>query len=684
MSENSVHREPNSLIHEVSPYLLQHAYNPVQWLPWNTETFSYATESQKPVFLSIGYSTCHWCHVMERESFEDEEVAEILNQHFIPIKVDREERPDIDAVYMEVCQALTGHGGWPLTIVMTPDKKPFFAGTYFPKNTYGNRIGLIQLLENIVQIWNTRRGELVDSAESIFSTLIEYQQKKSPITSLDNSVFDKTIETIINNYDEQYGGMRRVPKFPTAHLYILLLRLWHKTKNDKCLEIVENTLTKMYLGGIWDQVGYGFHRYSTDREWLLPHFEKMLYDQAMMLRLSAEVYHCTKKELYKTICYNIIEYVKENLLSPEGYLYSAEDADSEGVEGKFYLWSTDEVHRLLEPDDAEFFISAFNLKDEGNFYDEATHEKNGTNIPHCIHEFDNNEDRDRFNKVRLNLNRERKKRIKPLLDDKVLTDWNALFVSSVAYAGRVFNDENLTDLAINILNAVHLNLTSEGMVFHRFRNSKRDIPAFLDDYACLAFASWELYQTTQKSEYLDKANSFVLNIIENFYDEENGGFFTESKGHVETPFGRQKNEYDGAIPSGISISCYVIARLGVILQEKRYMEAVIKTLSLYSEGVLRNPESYAFLLISLDYVLSSRKEVVITVPKNDYSTYEAMLTVIKAQYQPNAILLSNYYSDLPEHYNMKSESNESTVFVCENYTCNKPLTTMVEIEEYFS
>lgn len=684
MMSNKNHREPNALIHEVSPYLLQHAYNPVQWFGWNEQTFQRAEIEQKPIFLSIGYSTCHWCHVMEHESFEDSDVAELLNKNFISIKLDREERPDIDAVYMEVCQALTGHGGWPLTIVMTPQKKPFFAGTYFPKESRHNRIGLIQLLTNIVQLWQTKRNDITDSAENIFQSLLRYHENRYETFTLDNSIFSSVIEVITENYDEQFGGMKRTPKFPTPHVYLLLLRLWKKTKNEKCLQIVEHTLKAMYAGGIYDRIGHGFHRYSTDKEWLLPHFEKMLYDQAMLLRLYAEAFHATRNELYKNIALNIIEYVKECLYSEHGCLYSAEDADSEGEEGKFYVWTVEEIRSILHESDAEYFISICNLKDNGNFFDEATHQKNGANIPHFSLDSVDTIDFSRFESIRKTLKEYRSKRQRPFLDDKVLTDWNALFVSSLAYAARIFNNADLKKFSVDLFDSLEQKVIRNGQVYHRFRDDKLDIPAFLDDIACLAFATWEMYQLTLKSEYLTKTIKYADILTEEYYDEENGGFFTETLLSVQTPFGRQKNEYDSALPSGTSIACYVLSRLALLLQNTHYNQCVHKTLMLYSQGMATNPSSYAFMLISLDYIYSYKREIVIANTEQNEEFFQKTFSMINKIYEPNTIILSNGNNNLPAHYTEYSRDSKPSVYVCENYSCYKPMFSINEIESFFA
>ncbi len=371
---------PNRLINEKSPYLLQHAHNPVQWYPWGDEAFNKARDENKPVFLSIGYSTCHWCHVMEKESFEDNDVAELLNEFFVPVKVDREERPDIDGIYMTVCQLLTGSGGWPLTIIMTPDKKPFFAGTYFPKENRFGRSGIVDILKRIEHIWKTRRDDVNKSAEEITAALQNIsRQNSSSDVSID--LLDNTYNDLSRRHDSLHGGFGNAPKFPTPHNLLFLLRYWKRTGDANALEIVEKTLLEMRKGGIYDHIGFGFHRYSTDQKWLVPHFEKMLYDQALIAPVYIEVYQATGNSFYKETAEEIFAYVLRDMTSPEGAFYSAEDADSEGVEGKFYLWTEDEIRHLLK-EDAELFIKTFSILKEGNWIDPMHGSADGTNIIH--------------------------------------------------------------------------------------------------------------------------------------------------------------------------------------------------------------------------------------------------------------------------------------------------------------
>lgn len=427
----------NKLINENSPYLLQHAHNPVNWYPWCEEAFEKATKEDKPIFLSIGYSCCHWCHVMEKESFEDEEVAEILNKHYISIKVDREERPDIDSVYMKFCQAYSGSGGWPLSILMTPDKKPFFAATYIPKHSKYGLAGFVELLNSIKETWEFKREEVLNAGNRAQEALI--RSEELDIKSINEDKFiDSVMRNLHNVADFTYGGFGDKPKFPSPHNLLFLLRYWKKDENEHLLKIIEKTLDSMYKGGIFDHLGFGFSRYSVDEKWLVPHFEKMLYDNALLSYTYCEAYEATKNPLYKRIVENIFTYILRDMTSHDGGFYSAEDADSEGVEGKFYVFSPDEVKSVLGEEDGERYCKLFDITEKGNF--------EGKNIPNLINtslsEIDTPKIQKEINNLREKLYRFREKRVHPFKDDKILTSWNGLMIASLSYAGRVFDNKN--------------------------------------------------------------------------------------------------------------------------------------------------------------------------------------------------------------------------------------------------
>ena len=480
--------KPNALINEKSPYLLQHAYNPVNWMPWSKEAFNKSIAENKPVFLSIGYSTCHWCHVMEKESFEDEDVAKILNDSFISIKVDREERPDIDHIYMKVCQLMTGSGGWPLSVFLTPGKKPFFAGTYFPKENKYGRIGFKELLNRIKDLWIDKQNELTNNAEEITSALTDnYSSNHNRESGKD--IILSSFKNLKRLYDVENGGFGSAPKFPSPHNLLFMLRYWKKYREPAALEMVDQTLTKMRMGGIFDQIGFGFHRYSTDSKWLVPHFEKMLYDQAMLIMAYSEAYQATKKNLFRSSVDEIIEYLKTNLLSPEGGFYSAEDADSEGEEGKFYVWSLTEINNLLNADEAELFSKTYNITERGNFKDESTGIMNGSNIPHLTKPVEDDNEKKLLNSIRQKLISVRNKRVHPFKDDKILTDWNGLMIAALSTAANVFDNEKYLTLALKCKEFIFSKMiTGNNELLHRYRNNESGINANLDDYSGFALS----------------------------------------------------------------------------------------------------------------------------------------------------------------------------------------------------
>jgi len=462
MITNNSNDDKNHLANEKSPYLLQHADNPVDWYPWGEEAFTKAKEEDKPIFLSIGYSTCHWCHVMEEESFEDTAVANLMNDAFVCIKVDREERPDIDNIYMTVCQLLTGGGGWPLTIIMTPDKKPFFAGTYFPKESRFGRQGLMELIPQLKDAWKNQRDKILKSAGEV-TQLLESYTGDAAGTELDESTLNLTYNQLLERYDKQFGGFGTAPKFPTPHHLLYLLRYWKRTGNEKALEMVENTLRSMRRGGIYDQVGFGFHRYSTDFQWHLPHFEKMLYDQALLAIAYTEGYQATGKREYRNTAEEIFTYVLRDMTSPKGGFYSAEDADSEGEEGKFYLWSDAELRNVLGAKDADRFIKIFNVEATGNFVDQSMGDKTGTNILYLKKTTGeiSAELKIPLEKVEIFINssreklfKHREKRIHPYKDDKILTDWNGLMISALAKGSQVFNEPRYEIAARNAVDFI--------------------------------------------------------------------------------------------------------------------------------------------------------------------------------------------------------------------------------------
>lgn len=478
-----------------------HADNPVDWYPWGDEAFEKAREEDKPIMLSVGYSTCHWCHVMERESFSDPEVAEILNEDFVSIKVDREERPDVDSIYMDVTQAMTGRGGWPNTVFLTPDRDPFFAGTYFPKEGRFGRPGLMELLPQLADAWKNRRADVLQSARRATEVLSQ-NTTMAPAPAPDDETLLTAYRQLASRYDETYGGFGSAPKFPSPHNFYFLLRHWRRTNDAKALEMVEHTLTEMRYGGIFDQVGFGFHRYSTDEQWLLPHFEKMLYDQALLALAYVETYQATGEDFYKDTAEEIFTYVLRDMTSEEGGFYSAENADSEGEEGLFYIWTSEEFEDVLGRDDGRLMARLYNFESGGNFVDESTREKTGRNILYLGEPLkDRAEELDvsyeglqqKVSAARAKLFAAREKRIHPLKDDKILTDWNGLMIAALAKAGRAFGDPKYTEAAERATGFVLRDLREDdGRLLHRYRRGDAALPGLLEDYAYLVWGLLEL------------------------------------------------------------------------------------------------------------------------------------------------------------------------------------------------
>lgn len=679
----------NHLQNELSPYLLQHKNNPVDWYPWCDEAFELAKNLNKPIFLSIGYSTCHWCHVMEKETFNDPESAKILNEVFVCIKVDREERPDIDAVYMQICQMLTGSGGWPLTIIMTPNKEPFFAGTYFPKNSLHGRIGVIELAQKVKELWQNQPETIVNATKEILIKINKFENTYT-ISGIDDTIFDSAFNELMQSFDNQYGGFSNSIKFPIPHNLTFLLRYFQKSKKNLALQMCEKTLEFMSRGGIYDHIGYGFHRYSTDIYWLVPHFEKMLYDQALLIIAYTEAYQLTKKNDYKRIAEEVIQYVIRDIRSDKGGFYSAEDADSEGEEGKFYLWSYDEiVNNLTNP---EIFIDAFGILPDGN-YSENNFGKSNKNI---IHRKKTNEELakkynlaieeiDTYIKKSLtNLLKIRNKRIHPFKDDKILTDWNSLMISALSKAGAVFKNQNYIEFAKSAEEFISKNLiTNKGELLHRFRNGKSSINATLDDYAFLIWAEIELYEATLLYQYLEKAKTLTDIMIELFNDKNNGGFFLSSKLEDPLPV-KIKEVYDGAMPSGNSVALFNLIRLWKYYQLPEYKRTIEASLSFFSYKLNQNPSAYTHFLSSLLLYFAPSIEIIIVNDKKDDQIQE-ILNLINEYFIPNKIIFfkelncSNKNFEFLDNY--KKINNKPTIYLCSNYSCKKPTDNFEELKE---
>ncbi len=678
----------NRLINQKSPYLLQHAHNPVNWYAWSDEAFEDARTKNKPILLSIGYATCHWCHVMEKETFEDEEAAKYLNDTFICIKVDREERPDIDAVYMAACQMLTGSGGWPLTIFMTPDKKPFFAGTYIPKHSRLGQPGIVELCQQVKSIWQSQNNRILSSAVKIASSLSK-AFLFSPSDDPDVSVLDQAYSQLESGFNERFGGFERAPKFPTPHRLLFLLRCFHRTGNPHALEMVCKTLTAMRLGGIWDHVGFGFHRYSTDPEWLLPHFEKMLYDQALIAITYLEAYQLNKDPFYAQTANEIFTYVLRDMTSEQGGFFAAEDADSEGKEGKFYIWTIKEFRQVLGNADSSVWERIFNLQADGNFYDEASGRKTGTNIMHLKRlptqlaaEAGLTEDEWalQFKKIRKKLFGVREQRIHPLKDDKILTDWNGLMIAALARGGRVLENSDYTRAAQKAAQFILTIMRDANQrLFHRYRESEAAIQAQANDYAFFIWGLLELYQTTFEPAYLEDAINLQQQMINDFGDTESGGFYSNTRENHELPV-RPKELYDGAIPSANSVSLFNLLCMAKMTGDPKWQEIAHTHIRAFAGTVKAQPTAFTFFLLGLDFALNPGQEVVITGEPEAKDTRE-LLAALNLNFLPNQVTLvkSNRYAKQLANIagytdGLQVVQGKAIAHVCRGHSCTDPTT----------
>lgn len=692
-----INRHRNRLILEKSPYLLQHADNPVDWYPWGPEAFEKAQQDDKPIFLSIGYSTCHWCHVMERESFEDAEVASLMNETFVSIKVDREERPDIDMVYMTVSQMMTGSGGWPLTIIMTPDKEPFFAATYIAKETRFGRVGMLGLIPQIKELWSTRRADVLSSASQIASAL-QRTSPDAPSEELGEPVLHLAYQQLAGQFNEQHGGFGSAPKFPTPHNLLFLLRHWKRTGSENALAMVEKTLQEIRRGGIYDHVGFGFHRYSTDSQWLVPHFEKMLYDQAMLAMAYAETYQATGKEEYAKTAGEIFAYVLRDMTAPEGGFYSAEDADSEGKEGKFYLWTYGEIRQVLTTEEADMVVRVFNIEGDGNFVEQATGRTTGSNILHLTKSLEelasylkmSEQDlQQRLEGIRQKLFAYREERIHPQKDDKILTDWNGLMVAALAKGAQVFDEPQYARAAERAVDFILENMrTPDGRLLHRHRDGQGALPSHVDDYAFLIWGLLELYETTFEVGYLQTALELNGDLIQHFWDDSNGGFyFTADDG--ERLLVRQKEVYDGAVPSGNSVMMLNLLRLGRITANSDFEEKAARIGRAFSGNVKHLPWAYTQLMVAVDFAVGSSYEVVIAGDSQGDDARE-MLKAIRRRFIPDKVVIlrptEQESSGIDQiapftKYYQSSVDGKATAYVCVNYNCKLPTTDISEMLE---
>ncbi|MGC2235345.1 MAG: thioredoxin domain-containing protein [Pyrinomonadaceae bacterium] len=669
----------NNLINETSPYLLQHAHNPVEWFAWGEDAFAKAKAGDKPVLLSIGYSACHWCHVMEHESFEDEETARIMNEHFVSIKVDMEERPDVDRIYMDFVQLTTGRGGWPLNVFITPDKLPFFGGTYFPPDRRYNMPSFQQILVSVAEAWQTKRDELLHSANDVLGEMRRIGVAELAPAALNTDQLDSSFLSFTRTFDASNGGFGGAPKFPPSMSLEFLLRYYKRAGDENALEIVKKTCEKMAHGGIYDQLGGGFHRYSVDAVWLVPHFEKMLYDNAQLIRIYLHLFQATKDEFYKRIAIETLEYVKREMLDERGAFYSTQDADSEGVEGKFFVWTPQEIEEILGETDARIFNFYYDVSEEGNF-----EEKNILNVNYTldatakalkISEEKLTESLERGRKM---LFEEREKRIKPFRDEKVLTAWNGLMLAAFSEAAAILQSEDYLTIARTNADFVLENLQKDGYLLRTWKDGQAKLNAYLEDYANFADGLTELYQASGEVKYLREAKRLTDLMIAEFWDEEAGAFYFTANNHEELLI-RTKDFYDNATPSGNSVAADVLLKLSKLLADDRYEKFAVTVLRLVAPQIRRFPQAFGRALSAIEFYLSPTKEIVIVGEKGNELERE-----VRREYLPQkvVVLSGNPAKDsefIPLLKDRESIGDKPTAFVCENFVCQKPVTTVEDL-----
>jgi uncharacterized protein YyaL (SSP411 family) len=678
-------RMANRLAQETSPYLLQHKNNPVDWYPWSEEAFERARAEDKPVLLSVGYSACHWCHVMERESFEDEATAEIMNENFVNIKVDREERPDVDSIYMSAVQAMTHHGGWPMTVFMTPDGAPFYAGTYFPPVPSRGMPSFKQVLLSLAEAYKNRRDEVLRSAEGVREYLQAATGASVPQVGISGELFTRAASSLVGQIDHRFGGFGGAPKFPQAMNLEVLLRYYKRTNDRAALTDLELTLREMANGGIYDQLGGGFHRYSVDEYWLVPHFEKMLYDNALLARLYLEAYQATGDAFYRRIAEETLDYVARDMTAPEGGFYSAEDADSEGVEGKFYVWTPGEIEGALDPDEARLAIRFWDVTESGNF--------EGKNIlyvprpPEAVAaEFDISTEElwEKIVVIRQKLFAEREKRVRPGRDEKVLAAWNGLMLRAFSFAARVLEREDYRRIAEKNASFILEKLRVDGRLRRSYKDGRPRFNGYLEDYACIADGLVALYEATFETRWLAEARAVADAILKLFWDEKRGAFYDTSADHEELVT-RPRDVYDSAAPSGNSVAVDVLLKLSVILDHEDYRRRAEAVLEGLSGAIARVSGGFGRLLSALDFYLSTPYEVAV-IGNPDAPDTQALLEAVYSAYLPNKVVAGRSESDeeaarlVPLLAERPMRDGRSTAYVCVQYACQSPTTGAEELK----
>ena len=668
----------NSLIHETSPYLLQHAHNPVEWYGWNETALKKAKDENKPIFLSIGYSSCHWCHVMAHESFENEEVAKFMNEHFVNIKVDREERPDIDDIYQKVCQIATGQGGWPLSVFLTPDQKPFYVGTYFPVlDSYG-RPGFGSICRQLSQAWDEKPKDIEKSSEKFLDALQKTESTTIP-TKLERAILDEAAMNLFQIGDPIHGGFGSAPKFPNAANISFLFRYAKLSGISKFNEFALKTLKKMAKGGIFDQIGGGFSRYSTDAKWLVPHFEKMLYDNALIPVNYVEAYQITKDPFYLDVMKKTLDFVLREMTSPEGGFYSAYDADSEGVEGKFYVWKKSEIKEILG-NDADLFCLYFDVTDGGN-WEGNNILCNNLNLSTVAFNFGITEQKSQeiINSCSEKLLRVRSQRILPGLDDKILVSWNSLMITAFAKGYRVTNDVRYLDAAKNNISFIESNLFKNGTLLRTYKNGKAKIDGYLEDYSYFVNALLDVFEIEPEKKYLELALKLGHHLINHFWDSNTNSFFMTSDNHEKLII-RPKSNYDLSLPSGNSVSAFIMLRLFHLSQNQNFLEISTKIMESHAQVAAENPFGFGYLLNTIFYYIEKPMEIMIINTKNS-----ELCNSILTNYLPNSFIItvqsSSQLNTLSEYsvFAGKTFEDKSVVFVCKDFACSLPLYTLDEI-----
>ncbi|MGE0882828.1 MAG: thioredoxin domain-containing protein [Blastocatellales bacterium] len=682
----SEHKFTNNLIKETSPYLLQHAHNPVDWYPWGEEAFERARKENKPILLSIGYSACHWCHVMAHESFENEPIARLMNEHFVNIKVDREERPDLDSIYMNSVMMMNGHGGWPMTVFLTPDGVPFYGGTYYPPVDRGGMPGFPRILISIAEAYQAKRDEIAQSADSILSELKRIDSIKPQEGDLGHEIADQAATQLLRALDPVHGGFGRAPKFPPSMALTFLLRQYARTKDQGALDAVELTLQRMANGGMYDQLGGGFHRYSVDEKWLVPHFEKMLYDNALLSRIYLDAFLVTGKDFYKRIATETLDYVRREMTDTCGGFYSSQDADSEGEEGRFFVWTPQEIETLLGEGEAKLFCRYFDVSEFGNF--------EGHSILHVETEVESIAKFMRVTVEELNqaiergkhiLFEAREKRIKPFRDEKMLTAWNGLMLRSFAEAARVLDRQDYLDVAVKNASFLLNQLKKNGRLLRTHKAGESKLNAYLEDYAYLADGLLALYEATFDLRWFEEAYSLAEIMIKQFWDDEEGGFFFTSSDH-EKLITRTKDWYDNATPGGNSVAAHVLLRLALLTGEDSFRSKTEQILSLLKTAMMRSPNAFGHLLCALDFYLASPYEVAI-IGFPEYEDTRLMLDAVFKRYLPNKVVALANPGDSKSAAVIKLLEGRSqiqrkaTAFVCRNFYCEAPVTDQLSLRK---